>query len=313
VFEIAKSGSGYGVPTTLATFTGSNGASPFAGLIADAAGNLFGTTGRGGASGDGTVFEIAKTGSGYSAPTTLATFTASPGVYPYGGLIADTAGNLFGTTEEGGAYNAGTVFEIAKSGSGYSAPTTLASFTGSNGASPFAGLIADAAGNLFGTTGRGGASGAGTVFEIAKTGSGYSAPTTLASFTGSNGQAPVGGLVADAAGDLFGTTEAGGAYNLGMVFEIAKTGSGYSAPTTLATFTGSNGQAPAAGLVADAAGNLFGTTQNGGASNYGTVFEVTNSGFVSSPQAAPVPEPASMALLATGLIGIGVVSRRKIA
>src|SRR4051794_34989159 len=109
------------------------------------------------------VFEIAKTGSGYSAPTTLVSFNSSNGGDPNSNLIADAAGNLFGTVA-GGPYNSGTVFEIAKSGSGYGVPTTLATFTGSNGASPFAGLIADAAGNLFGTTGRGGASGDGTVF-----------------------------------------------------------------------------------------------------------------------------------------------------
>src|SRR4051812_1939021 len=210
--------------TTLVSFNGSNGEVPSNGsLFADAAGNLFGTTQMGGAfSGFGTVFEIAKTGSGYSAPTTLVSFNSSNGGDPNSNLIADAAGNLFGTTVAGGPYNSGTVFEIAKSGSGYGVPTTLATFTGSNGASPFAGLIADAAGNLFGTTGRGGASGDGTVFEIAKTGSGYSAPTTLATFTASPGVYPYGGLIADTAGNLFGTTEEGGAYNAGTVFEIAK-------------------------------------------------------------------------------------------
>src|SRR5208337_3215913 len=96
---------------------------PFAGLIADAAGNLFGTTVYGGASGDGAVFEIAKTGRSYATPTTLASFNVSDGTYPVAGLIADAAGNLFGTTETGGAFGDGTVFEVAKTGRTYATPT----------------------------------------------------------------------------------------------------------------------------------------------------------------------------------------------
>ena len=103
------------------------------------------------------------------------------------------------------------------------------------------------------------------MFEIAKTGSGYaSTPTTLVSFNGTNGEDPDAGLIADAAGDLFGTTVSGGANGDGTVFEIAKTGSGYaSTPTTLVSFNGTNGDGPYAGLIADAAGDLFGTTADG--------------------------------------------------
>jgi uncharacterized repeat protein (TIGR03803 family) len=160
VFEI-KAGSG--AVTTLATFNGANGDEPFAGLIADAAGNLFGTTELGGANNDGTVFEI-KAGSG--AVTTLATFNGTYG--SAAGLIADAAGDLYGTTVGGTHGYGATVFEI-KAGSG--AVTTLATFNYANGASPNGSLIADAAGNLFGTTAHGGANNDGTVFEI-KAGSG---------------------------------------------------------------------------------------------------------------------------------------------
>jgi uncharacterized repeat protein (TIGR03803 family) len=186
------------------------------------------------------VFEIANTGTGYSAPTTLWSFTdGADGADPYGALISDAAGDLFGTTADGGTYGDGTVFEIAKTGTGHSAPTTLWSFTGgADGGYPVAGLISDAAGDLFGTTIYGGANGAGAVFEIANTGTGYSAPTTLWSFTGgADGGYPVAGLISDATGDLFGTTFWGGAYGYGAVFEIANTGTGYSAPTTLWSFT----------------------------------------------------------------------------
>src|SRR5208283_4617138 len=113
--------------------------------------------------------------------TTLVAFNGTNGADPFGDLIVDAAGNLFGTTEEGGAYNAGTVFEIAKTGSGYaSTPNTLASFDGINGAYPGAGLTADAAGDFFGTTNQGGAPGnAGTVFELVNNGGGSYTLATL--------------------------------------------------------------------------------------------------------------------------------------
>ena len=275
-----------GVPalTTLVTFNGTtNEENPYGGLIVDAAGNLFGTTEGVGeiVNEAGTVFEIAKTGGNYaSTPNTLVSFNITNGASPTGGLIADAAGDLFGTAFDGGANNGGTVFEIAKTGGSYaSTPTTLVNFNGTNGQFPEDGLIADTAGNLFGTTSSGGANGDGTVFEIAKTGGSYaSTPTTLVSFNSTNGADPVGGLITDAAGDLFGATEIGGANKDGTVFEIVKTGGSYaSTPTTLASFDGTNGLDPYAGVIADAAGDLFGTTE-GGLSADGTVFELVNNG-----------------------------------
>ena len=221
----------------LFNFDGTHGGVPEAGLIADAAGDLFGTTSAGGANNHGTVFEIAKTASGYaSTPTVLVSFDGTHGGVPVAGLIADAAGDLFGTTPAGGANNDGTVFEIVKTASGYaSTPTVLFSFDNTHGAVPLAGLIADAAGDLFGTTSAGGANNRGTVFEIVKTASGYaSTPTVLFSFDTTHGARPEAGLIADAAGDLFGTTSNGGANNHGTVFEIVKTASGYaSTPTVL--------------------------------------------------------------------------------
>jgi uncharacterized repeat protein (TIGR03803 family) len=292
VFEIANTGGGYAsAPTTLVTFSGADGKNPECGLITDAAGDLFGTTLGGGPNGDGTVFEIAKTQDGYaSAPTTLVSFDFTNGENPAAGLIADSAGDLFGTTVGGGANgNFGTVFEIVKTTDGYaSAPTTLVSFTGHDGYGPVGGLMVDTAGDLFGTTYGGGANGYGTVFEIAKTADGYaSTPTTLVSFTSSDGAGPQGSLIIDAAGDLFGTTYRGGTDGYGTVFEIAKTYTGYaSAPTTLVNFTVANGAYPDGALATDAAGNLYGTTVYGGKHNEGTVFEITNSGFVVSPPTA---------------------------
>ena len=291
VFEIAKTAAGYASTlATLVSFNGANGAIPFGSLIADAAGDLFGTTENGGANNDGTVFEIKKTVAGYaSTPTTLVSFNGTDGALPAGSLIADAAGDLFGTTSAGGANGDGAVFEIVKTLTGYaSAPTTLISFGGADGSAPESSLIADANGNLFGTASEGGANGDGTVFEIAKTASGYaSTPTTLVSFDGADGETPFGSLIADAKGDLFGTTAAGGANGDGTVFEIVRTAAGYaSAPTKLVTFTGDDGDQSFAGLIADATGNLFGTTSAGGANGDGTVFEITGSGFVTAGSAA---------------------------
>ena len=250
---------------SLVIFNGTDGNSPFAGLIVDSDGNLFGTTHSGGTNNGGTVFEIAKTASGYaSVPTILYSFCSvtmngvcTDGSGPVAGLIIDASGNLLGTTQAGGANDGGTVFEIAKTASGYaSTPTILYSFcTQANcadGSMPLAGLIADANGNLFGTTLLGGANGAGglvlptafggTVFEVAKTAGGYaSTPTILYSFCAqancADGSQPFGGLITDANGNLFGTTSTGGANGGGTVFEIAKTASGYaSVPAILYSF-----------------------------------------------------------------------------
>ena len=265
--------------TTLVSFSGINGEVPKGDLIANSAGDLFGTTSDGGANeagginGNGTVFEIAKTAGGYaSAPTTLVNFNYEDGTSPVAGLLADASGNLFGTTESGGASDpliVGTVFEIAKTAGGYaSTPTTLvrfgAPFNGVVGSMPEGSLIADSAGDLFGTTSAGGANEAdGTAFEIAKTAGGYaSTPTTLVSFDLVDGEIPLGSLIANSNGDLFGTTLGGGSEPLfGTVFEIVKTLTGYaSTPTTLVSFNGDDGSNPAGGLIADASGDLFGTT-----------------------------------------------------
>jgi uncharacterized repeat protein (TIGR03803 family) len=281
---------------TLVTFNGSNGNAPTSGLIADAAGDLFGTTTAGGKSGNGTVFEIPNTAGGYaSTPTTLVSFNIENGALPSGGLIADAAGDLFGTTQNDGPQHngldgGGTVFELVNNGGGSYTLISFFSFAGTNGANPTsAGLIADAAGNLFGTTAAGPVQlGGGTVFEVAKTAGGYaSAPTVLAGFSGDpDGSAPQAGLVADTAGDLFGTTTAGGTNNAGTVFEVAKIAGGYaSTATILVSFNSKDGAVPVANLVTDAAGDLFGTTSEGGPGGAGTVFEIakTAAGYASTP------------------------------
>jgi len=282
-FELVNTGSGY-TEKVLHSFTGgtTDGFYPLASLIADANGDLFGTTQAGGANNDGTVFELANTGSGYTEQV-LHSFTggAPDGANPDARLTADAKGDLFGTTQSGGANSEGTVFELVNTGSGYT-EKVIYSFTGgpTDGAYPFAGLLADAKGDLFGTTPAGGADNVGTVFELVNTGSGYT-EKTLSSFTGgpTDGANPLAGLIADANGDLFGTTQSGGADNIGTVFELVNTGSGYT-EKNLYSFTGGIGDwaNPIAGLIADAKGDLFGTTPQGGADREGTVFELVNTG-----------------------------------
>jgi uncharacterized repeat protein (TIGR03803 family) len=201
--------------------------------------------------------------------TVLYNFTGgADGAYPmYGSLVLDKAGNLYGT-DSGGASGYGVVFKLdAKNGK----LTVLYSFTGGeDGATPYAGLVRDAAGNLYGTTTSGGASGYGVVFKLEKTGK----ESVLYSFTGGNdGGKPIGGLVRDSAGNLYGTTNLGGALGCGVVFRLDKTGK----ETVLHNFSGwpTDGCSPVSSLVLNKAGNLlFGATNSGGAWDVGVVFKM---------------------------------------
>jgi uncharacterized repeat protein (TIGR03803 family) len=256
VFELAA---GSGAITTLASFDATNGASPSGAVSMDSSGNLYGAAG-GGASGDGVVFELAR---GSNTISTLASFSGNNGKDPGGGVTMDGSGNLYGTTYNGGTQDYGTVFELAQ-GSG--TITMLVSFN-DNGYSP-GGLVMDSAGNLYGATSYGGVPGDGTVFELAR---GSGTITTLATFNGTNGATPVGTLVMDSGGNLYGETEGGGAAGDGTIFKLA---AGSGAITTLASFNGSNGQYPDGGLMMDGSGNLYGTTPAGGASGNGTIFKL---------------------------------------
>ncbi|HEY2589234.1 MAG TPA: choice-of-anchor tandem repeat GloVer-containing protein, partial [Tepidisphaeraceae bacterium] len=189
--------------------------------------------------------------------TTLLAFDNVGGGNPMGALVIDAAGNLYGTTDAGGALGKGTVFKIA---AGSNTPTTLATFNGTNGANPSAGLAADAGGNLYGTTSFGGPTNDGTVFEIT---AGTHAFTTLANFNFANGSRPLAGVYVDASGNLFGTTNGGGDNYHGTVFELD---AATHTITDLYGFDGgANGANPYGRLVADASGNLYGTTGYGGA------------------------------------------------
>ncbi|HTV34519.1 MAG TPA: choice-of-anchor tandem repeat GloVer-containing protein, partial [Methylocella sp.] len=220
VFKLAPDGT----ETVLHAFKGSpsDGSNPSAGLIFDSSGNLYGTTHIGGVAELGTVFKLAPDGT----ETVLHSFEGpGDGIYPVAGLIFDSSSNLYGTTVNGGAtLAAGAVFKLAPDGT----ETVLHSFRGhGDGANPFAGLIADSQGNLYGTTPSGGSSncgaGCGTVFKLAPDGTSYKVLYTFAG--GSDGFYPYAGLIADSQGNLYGTTTGGGANDSnGTVFKLTGTG-----------------------------------------------------------------------------------------
>jgi uncharacterized repeat protein (TIGR03803 family) len=274
---------------------------PEAGLTQDAAGNLYGTTYEGGANtsvngltvGGGTVFKVDTTGN----ESVLYSFCSvgggncTDGIWPEAGLIQDAAGNLYGTTTEGGANDYGTVFKVDTTGN-ESVLYSFCSVGGGNctdGWTPVAGLIQDAAGNLYGTTSDGWGGG-GRVFRLTPPAqpSGTWTETVLYSFCSAancaDGSRPVAGLIQDAAGNLYGTTYEGGANTSvnggtggGTVFKVDTTGNEtvlYSFCSVLKKRACTDGWEPVAGLIQDAAGNLYGTTNYGGKYNDGTVFKL---------------------------------------
>ncbi len=302
--------------TSLYSFSGSpDGATPFAGVISDKSGTLYGTTEVGGSSNLGTVYSFSK-----GTETVLHSFSGTDGEYPFADVVMDKSGTLYGTTVEGGSSGYGTVFALNSSGL-----TTLYSFTGgADGSYPYSGLVLDKKGNLYGTTESGGSSGDGTVFKVNIK---SKKETVLHSFTGApDGQYPLyGNLLMDKSGNLYGTTADGGSSSYGMVWEVSAKGKEtvlysfaggtdgeYAFEQSLATdgkhtlygttedggtygvgvvfkvniktkkeavlysFGASgDGEVPSSGLVRDKKGNLYGTTQIGGANSLGTVFEVT--------------------------------------
>ncbi|HEX4156999.1 MAG TPA: choice-of-anchor tandem repeat GloVer-containing protein [Rhizomicrobium sp.] len=283
-----------GTEAVLHAFTASyDGSGPYGGLIADANANLYGTTATGGSTGCGgidygcgTVFKVATDGT----ESVLYAFGGnSDGAYPLAAVVSDKAANLYGTTSDGGGGTqcivqfggCGTVFRISPKGK----EKVLYAFTGgSDGANPQASLVIDKAGNLFGTAAYGGntsacnqglSPGCGTVFEVAADGT----EKTLYTFQGGNdGWAPVANLIEDKSGNLYGTTQAGGSTSAcngvgcGIVFRIAPDGT----ETVLYSFTGgTDGAHPSAGVIADAKGDLYGTTEAGGVDDEGTVFKLT--------------------------------------
>jgi len=283
VFELLPQAGGGWKEKQLHSFGGASedGLNPQAGVIFDPAGNLYGTTMSGGAYNLGTVFELIPQSGGGWKEKLLHTFqnNGTDGFVLLAGLTFDAHGNLYGATAIGGAYDAGTVFELMPTPHGPWREKILHNFnrTG-DGNFPYGTLIFDAAGNLYGTTTQGGSYGWGTVFELTPGAGGNWTETVLHNFNNDaiGGYYPYSSLIFDAAGNLYGTTEAGGTYEGGTVFELTAAGGNWT-ETVLHSFNnnGSDGYLPLGSLILDDAGNLYGTTDEGGTTGYGTVFEVT--------------------------------------
>jgi uncharacterized repeat protein (TIGR03803 family) len=290
VFQLTPDGNGAWEETDLFDFeAGIDGAYPQA-IVLGNAGQIYGTNWGGIFPVLGKIFEL-KSGSAPSGrwgASTIYSFPTTDGQSPTGGLVADAAGNFYGTTVYGGANNVGSVFKVSPAGKEsmiYSFGPGSTSSYDSRGPSP---LIADGQGNFYGTTEFAGAYQWGSVFELSTTSGGWQY-TDLYSF--GNEEEPIGGVVFDKHGNIYGVTYQNGAHDFGTVFELTKNSSGIWQETAIYNFEGypSDGANPVGGLTIDAAGNLYGTTEHGGAGTCtvgpktlgcGTAFELSFSGTV---------------------------------
>ena len=280
--------------TPLYVFTiASKGVIPYSTLVIGRDGKLYGTTAFGGIgpclayghTGCGTVFTLQNpvtfchTSYCPWIETPLYKFSGgADGSNPYGGaLVFDQAGNVYGTTYAGGT-GSGVVYKLTPAGSGWTESVLYTFAGGSDGASPWAGVTLDQAGNLYGTTAAGGAFGGGTVYELSPSGSGWTKRTLYSFQQQPDGGNPYAGVLLDPAGNLYGATQYGGSGGGGTVFELSPSGGGWTY-TVLYGFVGSGGghaKGPVADLVMDSAGNLYGTTAGDGAYRFGCVFKLTH-------------------------------------
>jgi uncharacterized repeat protein (TIGR03803 family) len=275
VFKVTRKG----VETVLYSFTGkADGAIPVAGLAIDKAGNLYGTTTAGGASGNGTVFKLAiptVTGGKWTEEVLYSFGTGTDGATPVAGVTFDASGNLYGTTSSGGTYGYGTVFELTPSTPSWTESILHHFELESDGGVPYAGLVLDGE-KLYGAAtegGAGGQSGGGTIFELTNA----SGVWTFNELYGLSGWGVSGSYrnLLLVSGKIYATTHCDGLDNAGTVYELTQSGSTWTY-NPLYNFTGgSDGDYSISNLVADKEGNLYGVTLYGGANGYGAAFKVT--------------------------------------
>ena len=290
VFELSPQKDGTWSETVLHDFgAATDGSGPTAGLVFDSVGNLYGTTQYGGGStfcqgGCGIVFQLrppAVPGGAWTESIIYRFREVYRGDNPQAGLIVDSAGNLYGTTFLGGN-GGGTVFELLPK-KGLWTERILYAFVsnGSTGSSPNASLIMDSVGNLFSTTSQGGTYNAGTAFELSPQSNGSWQFKVLHSFNpiAGDGSDPVGILILDSGGNLYGAAGEGGDHQLGAVFELTPSTGGSWTERVLYSFGASatDGTFPEGGLLLDTTGNLFGETEQGGSYGGGTLFELAPS------------------------------------
>jgi uncharacterized repeat protein (TIGR03803 family) len=286
VFKLSPAMNGSWTAFALESFSGGlEGGQSYAGVMLDSSGHLYGTTSVGGADNVGVVFGLGQSKPGSAVLHSFG--SVGDGNQSYGPLISDAGGNLYGTTWSGGTYDAGSVFKMTRDPlSGTWSETVLYSFRGvpygggADGANPYAGVVFDAAGNLYGTTFYGGAASAGTAFKLSPNSDGTWSETLLHTFTGQNdGGSPYGGLTLDQSGNVYGTTASGGPGGYGTIFRMRQMPTGQWQETVVYGFNGGvDGAWPGAGVVLDGAGNLYGTAAAGGVNGLehgGVVFEIT--------------------------------------
>lgn len=286
VYELVPSSGGVWTLKILHEFNSLSDGTPAAGLIMDASGNLYGTCLFGGSSYYGTVFELKRISNGTWREQVLHNFGANDidGRYPGATLTFDSAGNLYGTTQEGGLKNVGVVFELTpySGGAGWSEKILYSlPYKDKHWADTNYPLTMDAAGNLYGVTNIGGANDAGYVFELSSTSTGRWNLTTLYSFgvyTGPGPAVPFSGVVFDSAGNLYGVSANGGTEGSGTVYELSPSVGGGWTETTLVNFPSSCSPAclPESGITVDSSGNIFGTAAATG--TIGTSYEVSPNG-----------------------------------
>jgi uncharacterized repeat protein (TIGR03803 family) len=288
ILEVVPGASAQHNYESLYAFTGgADGDDPsLGGVIFDDAGNLYGTTRLGGTYGAGTVFKLTPNSDGRWTESVLHNFTGgADGGQPIAGLVFDGAGSLYGTTYGGSAYGFGTVFKLTPNANGSWKEKVLHNFTGgADGGQPIAGLVFDGTGNLYGTTAVGGVArygrgcdlnGCGVVFELTPHPDGSWKEKVLHNccfLTNCNdGFDPSAALIFDQAGNLYGNMESGGnfsqcdGFGCGVIFQLTTNADGSWREKVLHHFSGgADGYNPSAGVVFDAAGNLYGTTASGG-------------------------------------------------
>ena len=259
-----------------------DGSGPYLGnLIFDSAGNLYGTTVTGGTDNVGVVFELSPQGSGLWKETVLHNFLTNgkDGNKPYGSLVFDKNGNLYGTTTEGGVHLDGVVFELSPGANGKWTETIIHAFNdnGKDAAAPYGAPVFDSAGNLYGSTDAGGKNYLGSVYELSPGANGKWTEKILHSFAdnGKDGWIPVSPVILDSSGNIYGTTLLGGSGGNGIVYELTST-NGKWTEKILHAFANNNKQgAESYGALAfNASGDLVSTTVSGGQTNNGTVYEL---------------------------------------
>lgn len=278
VFQVTPGG----VHTVLYNFTGgADGGEPYKGVTLDAQGNLYGTavTGGGGSceGGCGVVFKVTNSGGSWTE-SAIHAFTGSDGSGP-GSPVAIANGYVFGTTPTGGAYGMGVVYQLKADGSGDWHFHVIHTFTGgADGGGGSAGrLFIDPHGNLFGVCTVGGVNGFGTVYEMSPNQGSWQFMTLYAFKDQPDGASPYSSVTFDKAGNLYGTTYYAGANDQGTVYKLTNSNGTWTESVLYSFKGGKDGAAPISGLVADSAGNFYGTTSDGGSSacSCGTIFKMT--------------------------------------